>query len=301
MNVKSKRIFAGPANASNAFRPGRVFVSVFLVLFASAIAQGAPRGTPAPKPGDAPAKKAPPRIPLQEMIARADQVFQLPAGHLSGRLSVITKTGEAALWDVSLHRKVLKEKHLTHTAMLYQFSSKRRGLEAKVLIREDGESIWLWDALRRRLYRKRDREVFQGAMGTGFSFRELSGISLQSTYTGRRAISRPASGGSLVRLTLAPINPGRYRMLYLLADQDKSFRPLRIDFHGKNRILIKTMNLHYGSIRMSRRGVFRKARFPVRMEILDLNSGMISRLEYFTLDETAAPEDAFFDPDFLNR
>ena len=236
------------------------------------------------------------------MIARVDQVLQIPNGLLTGRLSAITKTGETAVWDFSLYKKVITRDEIKQTAMLYIFSSKRRGLEAKILIRDDGDEIWLRDVVRNQLFRKRDLEKFQGVLNTGFSYQDISGSSFQASYSGRRAVAyRTRDKKIFTRLTMVPINPGRYKKLVLLADQSNKFRPIRIDYHKKYRILYKTLNFYYGDLLVKKTGRTQKVRLPTRLEMMDLSTGMISRLEYFTLDNTVSPNNAFFDPDFLNR
>lgn len=242
------------------------------------------------------------RIPVQEMIARVDHVLRIPEGKLGGRLSIITRAGKTAAWDFTLHRKTIETEGFGRTAALYQFSSPRRGLEAKILFLEDGEIIWLWDARRRLLYRKRDRERYERILGSGFTYQDLSGVNYQASYTGRGAVLyRQRDGSIFTRLDLAPINPGAYTRLLLLADHKNNFQPLRIDFHGRDRILFKTLFFKYGSILDSISGKKENPKLPVRLEVLDLKSGNISRLEYFSLDRKASPDVAFFDPDYLNR
>ena len=241
------------------------------------------------------------RIPVQEMIARVDQVLRVPSGLLTGRLSAVTRTGDAAVWEFSLYKKNLKVRDIAETVLLYQFSSKRRGLEAKVLYREDGEVVWLWDAVRRQLFRKRDLEKFQGVLGTSFTYLDLSGSGYQAGYSGRSVRLTEAEGTRLARLSMVPINPGRYSRLVLLANPDRSYRPLRLDYHDRDRVLFKTLNFQYGELLDRKSGGAGTATLPTRLEMLDLKNGMISRIEYFTLDVSVTPEDAFFDPEFLNR
>ena len=241
-------------------------------------------------------------IPVQEMLLRVDEVLKIPAGLLTGRLSAVTKTGKSAVWDFSLYRKTIVKDGLNQTAMLYVLSSKRRGLEAKILFRENGDEIWLWDAVRGRLFRKRDLEKYQGVLGTGFSYLELSGAEYQATYTGRRAVLlRTPDKKVMTRMTMVPINPGLYSKLRLLADQQKEYRPVRIDFHGRRKVLHKTLNFYYGDILLKDQGRTSKTRLPVRLEMLDLRTGVISRMEYFSVDKRVNPDNAFFDPDYLNR
>ena len=257
-------------------------------------------GKDAPAP-DSSRSEAELRIPVQEMIARVDQVLRVPVGLLTGRLSVVTRTGDAAVWEFSLYKKNLRVRDIAETVLLYQFSSKRRGLEAKVLYREDGEVVWLWDAVRRQLFRKRDLEKFQGVLGTSFTFLDLAGSGYQAGYSGRSVRLVQAEGTRLARLSMVPINPGRYSRLVLLANPQERYRPLRIDYHDRDRVLFKTLNFQYGELLDRKSGGTGGATLPTRLEMLDLKNGMISRIEYFTLDVSVAPQDAFFDPEFLNR
>lgn len=234
------------------------------------------------------------KIPIQEIIARVDVALRTPSGLLTGRMTAIQKTGETAIWDFNLYRKKNK--------MLFQFSSRRRGLEAKVLFLDEGEEIWLWDALRNQLFRKRDLEKYERILGTGFSYVDLSGYSFQANYNGRRVVLFKSGGKNYTRLTIEPIVEGSYAKLELLADQTQAYRPIRIDFHGRDTVLSKTMNFYYDSdVLMRKTGTTAKLSIPSRLEMVDLNNGAISRYEILSHDETVDPGDPLFDPDFLNR
>lgn len=310
-----------PRSSFSLTAPRRVLCALCSVplLLLGGFLSGAPAGDApvgeAPKAGggpvirpDARSEKGPAkdgvadlRIPVQEMIARVDQVLRVPNGLLTGRLSAITRAGDSSVWEFSLYKRNLKIRDIAESVLLYQFSSKRRGLEAKVLYREDGEVVWLWDATRRQLFRKRDLEKFQGVLGTSFTFLDLSGSGYQAGYSGRSVRLTEVGGARLARLSMVPINPGRYSKLILLANPAERYRPLRIDYHDRDRILFKTLNFQYGELLDRKSGNTGAAALPTRLEMLDLKNGMISRIEYFTLDVSVAPEDAFFDPEFLNR
>ena len=269
-----------------------------LLLFLS----GSGSGQQAQKSTIGGSKAVRPSIPVQEILARVDFVMEIPRGLLTGRLTAITRAGDTAVWDFSLYKKTILRDGISQTVMLYLMSSKRRGLEAKILIREDGDEIWLWDVRRNQLFRKRDLERFQAVMNTGFSFLDICGSTFQATYTGRRAVVRKISEKrSFTMLTMVPINPGNYRKLEVKADQRASYQPERIDYYDRNRVMFKSLNFNYGELLDKKTGKNFKSKLPVRMEMLNLNSGMISRMEYFTLDKTVSPQAAFFDPDFLNR
>lgn len=233
-------------------------------------------------------------VPVQELIARVDAALRVRDGLYTGKLSAVTKKGDSAVWDFDLYKK--------DGSSLFQFSSQRRGLEAKVLYREEGEEIWLWDALRNQLFRKRDFEKYEGILGTSFSFIDLSGYSFQASYNGRQAVLLRSENSIFTRLTLLPILESGYSRLAVLADQRASYRPIRIDFHNRDGLLLKAMQFGYdGELLLKTSGKAGAVDFPARVECVDLNSGLISRLEYFTYDESVVPGDALFDPDFLNR
>ena len=298
----------------NIFRSGtRRVYPLFSILFVMAgvwiaLLFAWPVHLPAQEKKENEAKKnpRPERIPVQTIIARLDYVLKLPRGLMTGRMSIVTKTGRTAVWDFSLYNKEILRDEIEQTALLYMFISKRRGLENKLLFLDNGGEIWLWDALRGRLYRKRDFERFQTVLRTGFSYQDISGSTFQTTYNGRRAkrwVTKDKK--TFVKLTLVPISPGVYTKLTLVSEKDSKtgqYWPIRIDYHGRNKILFKTMNLYYdGAILDRTTGKRGKKRNPTRLEVLDLSTGVISRIEFFTLDPRVNPEDAFFDPDFLNR
>lgn len=264
------------------------------------LAQPAPGGPAAPgtetrvDDGGQPVEGKRVTVPIQEIIARVDQAFRFGDGILTGRLTAVTKSGSTAVWDFSMYNKEGKR--------LFHFSSSKRGLEAKLLYREDGEEIWLWDASRAQLFRKRDYERFQSVLGTGFSYIDLSGYSLQANYNGSEAILyKTRDDGIFTRLSMRPIISSDYSKLVLLADQQSAYRPLRIDFHDRRGIMFKTMRQAYGEVLLKATGKSGMLPSPNRLEVLHLNTGMITRFEVFTYDDSRLPKDTFFDPDYLNR
>ncbi|MBX7056930.1 MAG: hypothetical protein K1X75_02610 [Leptospirales bacterium] len=266
-------------------------------------------------------------LPVQEMVARADSSLSAAPGLYSGALSLVLKDGRSAQWDFVLYRRLQDG----IAEMSYHFSSRRRGLEAKILYLENGEEVWLWDARRRLLARKRDFEKYESVLGSGFAYVDLSGYPLQDNYSGRDAVAfRPANPSelrqqieaadrarqqaglnepprapgelSLSRLTITPIFESRYRRLVLIVDPARNFRPLRTDYFNLDNILFKTIQYYYDSSILNRATARAElTEMPCMLESLDLDQGAISRLEFYTFDSRVSPADALFDPEFLNR
>ena len=81
-----------------------------------------------------------------------------------------------------------------------------------------------------------------------------------------------------------------------------SFRALRMDIYDRNTILFKTIEINYDIpvLHLGKKKDVVTA-WPVRMESLDLETGSITRLEFFTFDDTLKVSDSLFRPDYLNR
>lgn len=301
----------------------RTLLPKSLVILGLALCAASWRGgaaqTPDPGPNPPPDAAALSAMPIQEMVSRADSVLRLPAGLLTGSLSFVLKDGRSAQWDFTLHRREREGE----AEMVYQFSSRRRGLEAKLLFRGDGEEIWFWDARRNALSRRRDFEKYDRLFGTGFSYIDLSGYPLQDNYSGREARRfRPAADSELnalreagrppaapapaiaelLRITVSPIFESRYRRMVIICDPVAQFRPLRADYFDLDDVLFKTMHFHYDAQVLNKATERSEAPLmPGMTEALDLDNGSISRLEFYTIDSRVSPADALFDPDFLNR
>ncbi|HMU85636.1 MAG TPA: outer membrane lipoprotein-sorting protein [Leptospiraceae bacterium] len=226
--------------------------------------------------------------PAQEWMGFLDKSLAVPEGLMTGRLTVSGKTGRSQVWDFNLYKK--------HTDLLYLFSTKRRGLELKLLYKSGGEVCWMWDLLRASLFRKRDLEKFEPVLGSGFSFMDLSGALYESQY--EPVDLREAS---TMVLKIKPVLPSGYTEILAQMDREKK-RPLRIDFHGKDKILIKTMRFTYDLPLLDPRARKRiSMAAPAVQDVIDLETGRISRIEFFSLDRAVSPDDSLFIPEFLNR
>lgn len=226
--------------------------------------------------------------PAQQWMSDLDRVLGVPDGLLTGRLTVGGK-GRSTVWDFSLYRKKADQ--------LYFFQSQRRGLEMKLLYKRAGEVCWLWDRLRSTMYRKRDLEKFESVLGSGFTYQDLSGSSFESLYD---PIGLDMRANSVV-LRMKPMFLSGYTEVRAQMDPAKR-RPVRIDFHGKENTLLKTIKYTYDLPLYDPRD---RKKFtvpgPMVMDALDLETGRISRIEFFTLDRKVTPDDSLFIAEFLNR
>lgn len=226
--------------------------------------------------------------PAQEWMADLDKVLAVPDGLVTGRLTVGGKD-RSMVWDFSLYRK--------NTDQMFFFQSQRRGLELKLLYKRSGEVCWLWDRLRSTMFRKRDLEKFESVLGSGFTYQDLSGSSFESLYDPAALDVR----GNSVVLRMKPMFVSGYSEVRAQMDPEKK-RPVRMDFHGRENILLKTIKYTYDLPVYDPRERKKIAMTgPVVMDALDLETGRISRMEFFTLDRKVSPDDSLFIAEFLNR
>ncbi|AVV78840.1 outer membrane lipoprotein-sorting protein [Leptospira santarosai] len=229
----------------------------------------------------------------QELVARLDQALvKSNQGLIKGNLILIRRSGETWSWDVNMFRK--------EEDTLYLFESRGRGLEYKILIKEEGEQIYTFNVLSKKIFRKVDEEKYESHLATGFSFMDLSGASYQAHYNPIVQSDLKIADQTFKRITLKPIIPYFYSKLILLLNLD-SLRPARLDFHDRDGVLFKTMNIKYGPIKVRQNQKTTKEEYASRLEMLDLNTGSISVLEYTEIDKEVRPDPSLFELANLNR
>ncbi|TGK06294.1 outer membrane lipoprotein-sorting protein [Leptospira fletcheri] len=228
----------------------------------------------------------------QELVARLDQALLKTEGLVKANLILIKRSGDSWTWDMSVFRK--------GEDSLSLFESKGRGLEYKILFKEDGELIYAFNALSRKIFRKTDEEKYESHLSTGFSFVDLSGNSYQANYNPIVQSDLEVGGKKMKRVAMRPIVPYFYSKLVLLLEPE-SLKPIRLDFHDKDGVLYKTLNIKYGPIKVKAKQKVTKEDLASRLEMLDLNTGSISVLEYTEVDRDVKPDPSLFELENLNR
>ncbi len=262
---------------------------------------------------------------VQVQLELADRAQRRPDGLWVGRLSIAGRApgGRDALNGGGNRRAYTLRLHQKGQWRRIDFSSARRGLEARLLSRDDGATVWFWDRARGKLARIRDGERLRPVLQSAFSFEDLAGQPLEVGYRGERRVERyrpsapnaqslagegaatnPAE--SYLRFTLRPNGPGasRYgRIVLVVADANQGYRPLRKDLFNADRVLIRTLRYHYDSpvLRRSSGRAENPEGVPTRLEMLDLAGAGISVIEFHEFDDVGELPDAFFEAENLNR
>lgn len=209
-------------------------------------------------------------ITAQEILARVDNVLKYPEGLLEGYLMHIYPNGK----KVSLKVKA----NIAEEDFLFTFSSTLRGDQLRVLYNLGGEDIWVYNLLSIKLFHKIDVGKYEPLLETNYNFIDLSNADLQSNYIGKLKGETVVKGRRVFYLTLDPIyKDGEYGKLTLYVTKE-NYLPLRIDYHDRDKVLLKTMSI-------AKLATFKKRAFPVRYDMLDIKRGTLTILQFNDYDE----------------
>ncbi|MDF3819405.1 outer membrane lipoprotein-sorting protein [Leptospira sp. 96542] len=232
-------------------------------------------------------------LSAQELLARLDRELDLGKGLTKGSYVLIRRNGTSETWKMN--------RFYNGEDALLLFDRKGRGLEAKLLTKDEGENVFFFNVLSAKLFRKTDDEKYEAIMGTGFFYVDLSGYSYQANYNPLVNGDLEIGGESYYRVSLKPILPYFYKKLVLLIGK-KDLKPYRVDFHDRDGILFKTLNLKYGPIKMKdTAGKVEEIQKASRLEMLDLNTGSITVWEIQEVDKSVSPDQSLFAVDNLGR
>ncbi|EOQ87515.1 hypothetical protein LEP1GSC202_2897 [Leptospira yanagawae serovar Saopaulo str. Sao Paulo = ATCC 700523] len=232
-------------------------------------------------------------LSAQELLARLDREMDFGKGLVKGTYVLIRRNGTSETWKIN--------RFFNGEDALLLFDRKGRGLESKLLTKDEGENVFFFNVLSAKLFRKTDDEKYESLMGTGFFYVDLSGYSYQANYNPLVNGDLEIGGEVYYRVSLKPILPYFYKKLVLLVGK-KDLKPYRVDFHDRDGILFKTLNLKYGPVKIKdNTGKVEEIQKASRLEMLDLNTGSITVWEIQEVDKTVNPDASLFNVDNLSR
>jgi hypothetical protein len=233
------------------------------------------------------------RVNAQEILAKLDETLNFGDGLTKGNLTLIQRSGNTNSWVVNLFR--------SRSNLLYLFDKKGRGLENKLLSLDEGDRIFVFNTISSKLFRKAEDEKYENFMNSGFGFVEFSGYLYQANYDPIMNGDIKIKGETFIRVSLKPIITYSYKKLVLLMNKEK-MEPVRIDFHDKEGVLYKTLNIKYGNVKFkSGDGSQSNKRMVSRLEMLTLNTGNIGVWEIQEVDQTVKTDSSLFDVENIGR
>lgn len=225
------------------------------------------------------------RVNAQEILAKLDETLSFGNGLTKGNLILIQRTGSSVSWNLNLFRD--------GSSLLYLFDKRGRGLEYKLLSLDEGDRIYLYSTMSSKLFRKTEDEKYENFQNTGFSFVDFSGYLYQANYDPIMNGEMEIKGEKFYRVALKPIITYSYKKLVVLVSKER-MEPVRIDFHDKDGILYKTLNIKYGNVKNKTAQGKSSKRMVSRLEMLALNTGSIGVWEIQEVDETVKTDPSLF-------
>ena len=231
------------------------------------------------------------KIPAQQIVAELDKVIKLPAGIIKASLTHIQRTGQTISWNITIFK--------SGRDALFLFERGYRGLETKLLFKSFGDKVYSYNPLSRKLFGKNEEEKYEPLLHTGFSFIDLSGYSYQANFNPSFRGSIDIDNEKHYRISMLPIIPFVYTKLVTIVNE-KTLKPYRIDFYGKDGVIFKTINFKYGPVRIKDKEAKEEERLA-RMESLELETGSISVFEITEIDQSITPDNALFELENFTR
>jgi len=227
-----------------------------------------------------------------EIIEKVDKQVKYLQGLNKIQYSITNSRGNIKTYKVILFKK--GENHL------FLFKSISRGQVLKVLYNNNGQIIYTFDVLRKRLYRKRLDDKFQSILHSGFFYIDIANLPLLDNYTPKINGVERFKGKNYLRITNIPLDKSKYSKLNILVDHKKDFLIKRIDFFDYAGVLMKSMNFRFGMlpIRLSEKKTTSKF-FPISWEMVNMQQGTISIMEFLINDKIAKLHAALFDKQYL--
>jgi outer membrane lipoprotein-sorting protein len=226
-----------------------------------------------------------------------DQVFQqlqYSDGHQKLQLTITTREGKTVVYKVSLYQK--------QNSSFFVFDSLTRGTVLKLLYNDQGQNIYAYQALDKRLFHKKYLDRFESVLGSGFTYVDIANASFIDNYQ-QKIKGREKNGeGEFTLIENLPLDKGHYGKLIVFVDPRKDNRVKRIDYYDTAMVLMKTMTFTYGMLPVKEdKNLVREIEYPVRWDMADLSRGTVSTLEFFSIDKTARLDASLFKKENIEK
>ncbi len=218
-------------------------------------------------------------VNAQAILARVDKILEYPRGRIRGRMKHIKPNGMSYSVDVTAY--------IAKDDFLFIFSSRERGDQLKVLYNLGGEDIWVYNIHSVKLYHKIGIDKYDPLFLSNFYYIDLSNADLQSNYTAVLVGTAFIKGYDAYKLKLKPIfRAGGYGRLTLYVTKD-DFVPLRIDYHDRDNVIFKFLTI--AKVRKKNNRIV-----PVRYDMMNIRTGTISILSFFSFDSSIRFDKSIF-------
>lgn len=224
----------------------------------------------------------------RDVREQLDLDFRLPDGVYEGELRIFGRWGRRSLKEIRLFQK--------KGDRLILVRSETRELELRVLYKNRGEEVHVYDDSIGKLFVKKGKDRFVSFAGSGFSFMDLAGRSYMDAYDIEKTIQGREKGLELhILKSIADELPVS---LHVATRDD---RPIRLDYYNNDKTLLKSMKLEYDGMLVYKVSGVPTEITPVRYRMTHVQQDEISTFELYTLENRFEINDYRFDPDLFYR
>lgn len=252
----------------------RVILSIILLLLVMGLNHGFPQ------------EEREIELTAQGIVARVDRVMDYPLGLIKGRIKHIRPDGESFTNEIT--GKITKDD------FLFILSSKERGDQLKILYNLAGEDVWVYNIHSIKLYHKLGIDKFDPVLMTNYYYIDLSNADMQASYTAEITGTAIVKEQEAYILKLRPIFKGGMYGLLTLYVTKGTFIPIRIDYHDRDNVIFKFMTV---AKVMEKDGRI----IPTRYDMMDLRTGTMTILSFFSFEEEVKFDPQIFRPEKLGE
>lgn len=226
-------------------------------------------------------------LTAREILGRMDQALEVEVPFKRSKLSYVHPSGNARPYIVKIYHK---GEHL-----LYKFESVNGRLLEKVLYRDNGEKIWVYDDSG-TLFHKQGIDRYRPLLQTDFYYFDLGNFKYRANFNATILGQEKYKKLDCYKLELRPLfRSPVYGMLTVWVSQE-TFLPLRVDFHNSNMTVQKSLRT------VSVRKQPEKNKYIIeKRQMLNVTEGTITILEHLYYDRDKKLDKSMFDHDKMQN
>lgn len=222
----------------------------------------------------------------QEIIERLDRTLSFEDGLTRGNLYIKKGNHETHFWKVKIFK--LGED------LLYTFEITHRKPVAKLLSIKRGNKLIYYNVLSGKFFGIEQLEKLERVLFTSFSFLDLSNLSYEANYSASGVNKESSETSNSSILKMIPLFSPSYKQLELQADNN-DYSPKKIDFTTTEGLLIKTLKLKYGKVKLRENNSSSEISRLNKLEMTDNATGLVSTLEFIEIDKDIKPDKILYE------
>jgi Outer membrane lipoprotein-sorting protein len=217
----------------------------------------------------------------QEIIERLDRTLSFEDGLTRANLYIKKGNHETHFWKVKIFKR--------GEDLLYTFEITHRKPVAKLLSIKRGNKLIYYNVLSGKFFGIEQLEKLERVLFTSFSFLDLSNLSYEANYSASEVNKESSETSNSSILKMIPLFSPSYKQLELQVDNN-DYSPKKIDFTTTAGLLIKTLKLKYGKVKLRENNSSSEKSRLNKLEMTDNATGLVSTLEFIEIDKDTNPD-----------